>query len=472
MRNRGHCSGIALSAARVTGVRRRVRTLGAVSDLGTRWPPPTPSIARLETADAATTGSRPNNIEAEQALLGAILVNNDAFYRVSDFLEPAHFFEPLHRAIYEVAGELIRAGKVATPITLKTFLRRRRTSATSTVAAISRPPRGRGDHRHQRRGLRPHDLRPRHPPRPDHASARTWSTSPTTRRSTCAPRDADRGGRAAALRARRDRPLRRRLPALRRRAARRHRHGRRTPIKRDGKLSGIATGLADLDRMMGGLQPSDLIILAGRPGMGKTALATNIAFNIAKAYERRAAARRRDQDRQRRHRRLLLARNVGRAARHPHHRRADRASPPTRSAAATSREDEFDKHRRRRARDADDPALHRPDRRHLDRPARRARAAPEAPARPRPARRRLPPAARRARAQDAREPRAGGHRDHHRPEGAGQGARRADHRAVAALAPGREPRRQAPAALRPARIGLDRAGRRRGAVRLSARNIT
>ena len=54
--------------------------------------------------------------------------------------------------------------------------------------------------------------------------------------------------------------------------------------QRDGKLSGIATGLHDLDAKMGGLQSSDLIILAGRPGMGKTALATNIAFNIAKAY--------------------------------------------------------------------------------------------------------------------------------------------------------------------------------------------
>ena len=53
--------------------------------------------------------------------------------------------------------------------------------------------------------------------------------------------------------------------------------------QRDGKLSGLATGLDDLDRKMGGLQPSDLIILAGRPGMGKTALATNIAYNIAKA---------------------------------------------------------------------------------------------------------------------------------------------------------------------------------------------
>ena len=66
--------------------------------------------------------SAPHNIEAEQSLLGAILVNNDAFYRVSDFLEPKHFFEPIHQTIYETAGSLIRMGKVATPVTLKTFL--------------------------------------------------------------------------------------------------------------------------------------------------------------------------------------------------------------------------------------------------------------------------------------------------------------------------------------------------------------
>ena len=66
--------------------------------------------------------SAPHNIEAEQSLLGAILVNNDAFYRVSDFLEPKHFFEPLHQTIYETASSLIRMGKVATPVTLKTFL--------------------------------------------------------------------------------------------------------------------------------------------------------------------------------------------------------------------------------------------------------------------------------------------------------------------------------------------------------------
>ena len=64
----------------------------------------------------------PHNIEAEQALLGAVLVNNEALYRVSDFLEPQHFFEPIHQQIYDLSRSLIRTGKLASPVTLKTFL--------------------------------------------------------------------------------------------------------------------------------------------------------------------------------------------------------------------------------------------------------------------------------------------------------------------------------------------------------------
>src|ERR1700758_5835761 len=64
----------------------------------------------------------PHNLEAEQALLGAILINNDAFDRVSDFLRSEHFVEEIHRRIYEIAGSMIRMGKLATPITLKSFL--------------------------------------------------------------------------------------------------------------------------------------------------------------------------------------------------------------------------------------------------------------------------------------------------------------------------------------------------------------
>src|SRR5438093_11053179 len=74
--------------------------------------------------DAGTPAYRsaPHNIEAEQALLGAILVNNDALYRVSDFLEPQHFFEPIHAQSYDISRSLIRTGKLASPGTLKTFL--------------------------------------------------------------------------------------------------------------------------------------------------------------------------------------------------------------------------------------------------------------------------------------------------------------------------------------------------------------
>ena len=63
----------------------------------------------------------PHNLEAEQALLGAILVNNEAHDRVSQFLEAHHFFDPLHQQIYETAAKLIASGKNATPITLRTF---------------------------------------------------------------------------------------------------------------------------------------------------------------------------------------------------------------------------------------------------------------------------------------------------------------------------------------------------------------
>ena len=84
---------------------------------------PIESLARKPAEPtAAAYRAAPHNIEAEQALLGAILVNNEALYRVSDFLEPEHFFEPIHQRIFQLSRDLIRAGKLATPVTLKTFL--------------------------------------------------------------------------------------------------------------------------------------------------------------------------------------------------------------------------------------------------------------------------------------------------------------------------------------------------------------
>src|SRR5689334_12823673 len=80
------------------------------------------SSARKQVAPEPTFRTAPHNIEAEQALLGAILINNEAFYRISDFLEPKHFFEPAHKQIFELIGRLIRGNKIATPVTLKTYL--------------------------------------------------------------------------------------------------------------------------------------------------------------------------------------------------------------------------------------------------------------------------------------------------------------------------------------------------------------
>jgi replicative DNA helicase len=234
-------------------------------------------------AAAPTYRSAPHNIEAEQGLLGAILVNNDAFYRVSDFLEPKHFFEPLHQTVYETASSLIRMGKIATPVTLKTFLpadidiggmtvgqylARLAAEATTIINAqdygrtiydlsLRRDLIGIGEDMVNVAYDAPVDFAPRN--QIEDAERRLYELAESGRYD---------GGFQKFSQA---------LTTALDMAAK--------AFQRDGKLSGISTGLRDLDAKMGGLQHSDLIILAGRPGMGKTSLATNIAYNVAQAYK-------------------------------------------------------------------------------------------------------------------------------------------------------------------------------------------
>ena len=246
------------------------------------WPRSIRLLRKQVEEPAQNFRSAPHNIEAEQALLGAILVNNEAFYRVSDFLNPEHFFEPIHQKIYQLARDLIRAGKVATPVTLKTFigadidiggmtvsqyLARLAAEATTIINAE--------DYGHTiydlsiRRALiivgedmvnvafdAPVDFSPRN--QIEDAERRLYELAETGRYDGGFQRFAQSLTTAIDMAA----------------------HA----FQRDGKLSGVATGLDELDRMMGGLQPSDLIILAGRPGMGKSALATNIGYNVARAW--------------------------------------------------------------------------------------------------------------------------------------------------------------------------------------------
>jgi replicative DNA helicase len=242
------------------------------------------TVRKLSEAVAAQQyRSAPQNIEAEQALLGAILVNNEALYRVSDFLEAEHFYEPIHQKIFELASTLIRAGKVATPITLKTFLPpdfdvagmnasqylARLAAEATTVINAADYGRTIADLAIRRTLIRigedmvnvafdaPVDFAPRE--QIEDAESKLYQIAETGRFGAGFQRFSQALTTAVDMAA----------------------HA----FQRDGKLSGIATGLKDLDAKMGGLQSSDMIIVAGRPGMGKTSLATNIAYNVARAYE-------------------------------------------------------------------------------------------------------------------------------------------------------------------------------------------
>src|SRR6185369_3682677 len=238
--------------------------------------------ARKAAQDTPVFRAAPHNIEAEQALLGAVLVNNEAFYRVSDFLEPQHFFEPIHAKIYELAASLVRAGKVASPITLKTFLPPdldiaglNASQYLARVAAEATTVINAEDY-----GRTIYDLATRRALIIiGEEMVNVAYDAPVDFAPAAQIEDAERKLYEIAETGKYDGGFQRFAQALTT-AVDMAAHA----YQRDGKLSGIATGLKDLDRMMGGLQKSDLIIVAGRPGMGKTALATNIAYNIARAH--------------------------------------------------------------------------------------------------------------------------------------------------------------------------------------------
>src|SRR3990172_1682423 len=225
----------------------------------------------------------PHNLEAEQALLGAILVNNEAIDRVSSFLKPGHFHDALHARIFEAAAKLILSGKRATPITLKTFfqadppvgelpipqyLGRLAANATTIInaedygrtvydLAIRRQLIGIGEEIVNTAFDSPIDAPPS--AQIEDAEQQLYELAET-------------GKYGAGFE-----PFSSALTDAIDMAA--------NAYRRDGGLSGLATGFTDLDHRMGGLQPSDLIIIAGRPAMGKTALATNIPYHVAKTYK-------------------------------------------------------------------------------------------------------------------------------------------------------------------------------------------
>lgn len=238
-------------------------------------------VNRLPTGCEGDTSPRslPHNIEAEQALLGAILLNNGLLEKVADTLSPESFYDAMHGAIYAETSRMIAAGRTANAITMRTTF-----ETWEPISDAMTVPQYLG---RLMANATSFDVKPYAQLIADLAMRRqvvvlaeemmaTAMDAPSDARGTDIIEEAERGlfeivsrradGREVAIDDAVDKALSSFADAY----------------ARGGELVGVATGLVDLDRMMGGLCPSDLIILAGRPSMGKTALATKIAYNVAR----------------------------------------------------------------------------------------------------------------------------------------------------------------------------------------------
>ena len=239
----------------------------------------------LRAVDAPDEPNRlpPQNLEAEQALLGAILSNNEAADRVTQFLGPEHFSEAVHARIYEAATTLIRLGKLATPVTLKTHFENDQTLkeiggpaylarlAASATTIINADEYGRMifelAQRRKLISLGTDVVNEAFEPDIESTAKDLIEKTEAALYSLAEKGQFGKGFQQfqGAMK-----------KAIDMAAA---------AFQRDGHLSGISCGLTDIDEKMGGLQKSDLIILAGRPAMGKSALASNIAYHVAKNYK-------------------------------------------------------------------------------------------------------------------------------------------------------------------------------------------
>lgn len=230
----------------------------------------------------------PHNIEAEQALLGAIFQSNRAYERVSEFLTPDHFSNLLHARIYAACGRLIEQGHIANPLTLKAYLENDpllqdaggppylAQLANAVVTVVNAADYGRLIHdlalRRELIDLGQGMVNDAFVVEFDHTAMNQIETAEQKLYDLATTGHQEGGFQEFRLA----------LNTAVSMAEAAHR--------REGQLSGVPTDLMDLDKKLGGLHPSDLLILAGRPSMGKTALATNIAFNAARLYKERADA--------------------------------------------------------------------------------------------------------------------------------------------------------------------------------------
>ena len=240
----------------------------------------------------------PYDIEVEQALLGAILVDNQALERVQALLRPEHFYDPLHARIFETMSLAMERGSfMLTPLTLHAAMKADpgliEVGGTAYLAGLAQAAPALPNVRDYARIL--HDLAVRRSLiRIGEDIVNTAYEAPTDKGPQTQIEEAEKALYAVSARVRKYGRAR----SISHESLRRTVELAEKAQARGGRISGLVTGFTDIDNLLGGLQHSDLIILAGRPGMGKTSLATNMAFNIAPRLcpghgsRRRGAARR------------------------------------------------------------------------------------------------------------------------------------------------------------------------------------
>lgn len=225
----------------------------------------------------------PYDIEIEQALLGAILVDNRTLEAVSARIKPEHFYDPLHQRLFEImTSSYERGGMVLTPLTLHAAMKAdpglQEVGGLAYLAGLAEAAPALPNVRDLANIL--HDLGIRRTLiRIGEDIVNTAYEAPHEKPPAVQIQDAEKAlYRVSETSKYGEGPIDfaeslKRAVDLAEKAQ-----------LRGGKISGVPTGFTDLDSLLGGLQPSDLLILAGRPGMGKTSLATNMAFNAARAY--------------------------------------------------------------------------------------------------------------------------------------------------------------------------------------------
>src|SRR5262245_6099717 len=241
------------------------------------------NVTRLPGAEDIRLREPPHNFEAEQALLGAILINNAAYQRVAEFLRPEHFADPLHGKLYDSLSKLIERGQVVSAVTLKTYVEQDEDMKTAGGAAYLARLAAASVHVIDAAafGQAVHDLYLRRQliDIGETVVNGAFGTGDVEETALNQIELAEKKLYDLASTGQTEGGFKAFRVALTEATV-----AAEAAYHRVGQLTGVASGLFQLDQLLGGLHKSDLIILAGRPSMGKTALATNIAFNASRAY--------------------------------------------------------------------------------------------------------------------------------------------------------------------------------------------